>query len=29
MGRELHVCIDEEVSHIGDFEYHARFLDLL
>lgn len=29
MGRELHVCIDEEVQHIGDYEYSARFADLL
>jgi hypothetical protein len=29
MGRELQVCIDEEVSHVGDYTYQARYADLL
>jgi hypothetical protein len=29
MGRELWVCLDEDVTHVGDFEYTARFSDLL
>jgi hypothetical protein len=29
MGRKILVCIDEEVSHVGDFRYTARFADLL
>lgn len=29
MGRELQVCLDEVVSHIGDYDYKARFVDLL
>ena len=29
MGRELLVCIDERLGHIGGYEYGARYLDLL
>jgi hypothetical protein len=29
MGRELRVCIDEEVVHVGDHDYRARYSDLL
>lgn len=29
MGRELRVCIDEEIVHVGDFDYRARYADLL
>jgi hypothetical protein len=29
MGRELLVCIDEVVTHVGDYRYEARFADLL
>ena len=29
MGRKLLVCIDEEVTHVGDFRYKGRFADLL
>ena len=29
MGRELRVCIDEEVIHVGDYDYRARYADLL
>lgn len=29
MGRDLRVCIDEEVTHVGDYRYQARFADLL
>ncbi len=29
MKRELLVCIDEEVTHVGDYRFEARFADLL
>ena len=29
LGREMRVCLDERVSHYGDFEYHGRYTDLL
>lgn len=29
MGRELPVCIDEAIGHLGGYEYRARFLDRL
>jgi hypothetical protein len=29
MGRAISVCIDEHVSHIGQFDYRARYSDLL
>jgi hypothetical protein len=29
LGRELWVCVDEPVSHLGDFVYQARYLDRL
>jgi hypothetical protein len=29
MGRELWVCVDEDVRHIGSYDYTARFSDLL
>ncbi len=29
MGRKILVCIDEEISHVGDFRYSGRFADLL
>ena len=29
MGQRLWVCIDETLSHIGSFEYRARYVDLL
>lgn len=29
MKRELLVCVDEEVTHVGDYRYAARFADLL
>lgn len=29
MGRQIPVCIDEEVTHVGDFDYVARYADLL
>lgn len=29
MGRELPICLDEPVSHLGDFEYRATYADLL
>ncbi len=29
MGRDLHVCVDEQVQHIGDYEFTARYADLL
>ena len=28
LGRELRVCLDERVSHYGDFEYYGRYADL-
>ena len=28
MKRELSVCVDEPVTHIGQYEYRARYLDL-
>jgi hypothetical protein len=28
MGRSLDVCVDEQVTHVGDFNYTARFSDL-
>jgi hypothetical protein len=29
LGQELQVCIDTPIGHLGDFEYSARYLDLL
>lgn len=29
LGRDLRVCLDEQVSHYGDFEYYGRYADLL
>jgi hypothetical protein len=29
MGRDLRLCIDEEVVHVGDWEYRGRFVDTL
>jgi hypothetical protein len=29
MNRQLWVCIDEAIGHLGGFEYRARYLDLL
>lgn len=29
MGRSISVCMDEQVSHIGQFEFKARYADLL
>lgn len=29
LGRELRACLDETVSHYGDFEYFGRYADLL
>ncbi len=29
MGRELRVCVDEEVTHVGDYRFQARFADRL
>jgi hypothetical protein len=29
MGRELRVCVDEEVAHVGDFEYRGTYADTL
>lgn len=29
LGRKLWVCADEEVTHIGHYDYRARFADLL
>ena len=28
LGRKLPVCVDETVSHMGDFEYRGRFADV-
>ncbi len=29
MGRELRVCVDEEIAHVGDFEYRGTYADTL
>jgi hypothetical protein len=29
LGRDLWVCVDEQVSHLGDFVYQGRYLDRL
>jgi hypothetical protein len=29
LGRDLWVCVDEAVSHLGDFVYQGRYLDRL
>ena len=29
LGREMRVCLDEQVSHYGDFEYIGRYADIL
>jgi len=29
MGRELRVCLDEEIIHVGDFDYRATFSDVM
>jgi hypothetical protein len=29
MGRELWVCIDTPIAHIGSFEYQARYIDAM
>jgi hypothetical protein len=29
LGRDLWVCVDEQVGHLGDFAYQARYLDRL
>lgn len=29
MGRDLFLCIDEEISHVGDYVYRGRYTDLL
>ena len=27
--RDLRVCLDEQVSHYGDFEYYGRYTDVM
>ncbi|HEU0044540.1 hypothetical protein [Sphingomonas sp.] len=29
LGREMRVCLDETVSHYGDFEFYGRYTDVL
>jgi hypothetical protein len=29
MGRELQVCLDEEITHVGDFDYRATFTHVM
>jgi hypothetical protein len=29
MGRELRVCVDEEIAHVGDYGYRGTYADLL
>lgn len=29
MGRELRVCLDEEIAHVGDYTYRGTYVDLL
>jgi hypothetical protein len=29
MGRELRVCVDEEIVHVGDFDYRGAYIDNL
>lgn len=29
MGRELRVCLDEEIAHVGDYTYRGTYVDVL